>query len=137
MKKSVVILIAIIYVAAIAVVSFFGLQFKVFNQVIPVSEIVIDNKDLKESPYYPTPYATVYLDENGRAQYQIKCTVLPVEATNTNVTYAYDRQSAVASVDENGLVTFTGVGLLEIKLIPSDGSDVSAKITIVARAKSN
>jgi hypothetical protein len=137
MKKSVVILIALIYVAAIAVVSFFGLQFKVFNQVIPVSEIVIDNKDLMESPLYSTPYAIIELNDNGIAHYQIKCTVLPVEATNTDVTYAYDKQSTVASVDENGLVTFTGPGLLEVKIIPSYGSDVSAKITVLARMKKN
>ena len=132
MKKSVVILIAIIYVAAIAVVSFFGLQFKVFNQVVPVSEIVIDNKDLKTEGS-TTPYAIVKLNENGTAQYQIKCTVFPVEATDTGVKYAYDTQSTIASIDEKGLVTFTGAGYLEITIVPNDGSDVSAKLILIAR----
>ena len=132
MKKSVVILIAIIYVAAIAVVSFFGLQFKVFNQVVPVSEIVIDNKDLKTEGS-TTPYAIVKLGSNGTAQYQIKCTVFPVEATDTGVKYAYDTQSTIASIDEKGLVTFTGAGYLEITIVPNDGSDVSAKLILIAR----
>jgi hypothetical protein len=132
MKKSVVILIAIIYVAAIAVVSFFGLQFKVFNQIVPVSEIVIDNKDLKTEGSV-TPYAIVKLNENGIAHYQIKCTVLPVEATDTGVNYAYDTQSTIASIDEKGLVTFTGAGYLEITIVPNDGSDVSAKLILIAR----
>jgi hypothetical protein len=132
MKKSVVILIALIYVAAIAVVSFFGLQFKVFNQVVPVSSIVIDNKDLKYIEGNPTPTAIIHLNEDGVAHYQIKCTVLPVEATNTKVYYSYDYQSQIASVDENGLVTFTGIGILEVTIIPQDGSDVSAKIKIGA-----
>lgn len=132
MKKSVVILIALIYVAAIAVVSFFGLQFKVFNEVIPVSEIEILNKDLK---YLPdgTPYAIVSLDSEGRGQFLIEYKVTPENATDTGISFAYDTQSTIASIDDHGLVTFTGQGFIDVTLIPNDGSDVSAKIKIIAR----
>ena len=41
MKKSVVIIIALIYVASVALVSFLGLQFKVFEEVVPVESIEI------------------------------------------------------------------------------------------------
>ena len=132
MKKSVIILIALIYVAAIAVVSFFGLQFKVFNQVVPVSSIVIDNKDLKYTPEN-VPYAIIELDDNGVAHYQIKCTVLPVDATNTRINYAIDDQSTAGSVDEYGLVTFTGAGTLTVIITPADGSDFETRIILLAR----
>ncbi len=132
MKKSVVILIALIYVAAIAVVSFFGLQFKVFNQVVPVSSIVIDNKDLKYTPEN-VPYAIIELDEDGVAHYQIKCTVLPVDATNTDIRYTVEEGATAGSVDEYGLVTFTQAGTLSVIITPADGSDFSAKIIILAR----
>ena len=65
-------------------VKFDGFETKVKITVkgVPVSEIVIDNKDLKTEGF-ATPYAIVKLNENGIAHYQIKCTVLPVEATDT------------------------------------------------------
>ena len=132
MKKSVVILIALIYVSAIAVVSFFGLQFKVFNEVIPVASITITNKDLKNN-MGDTPYAIVELDANGRGQYLIEYKVEPANATNRGVSFACDEQSTIASVDERGLVTFTGPGYVKITLVPSDGSDVSAQIMLAAR----
>ena len=43
MKKSVVVLIALIYILSIALVSFFGLQYKVFEEVIPVERVEILN----------------------------------------------------------------------------------------------
>ena len=46
MKKSVIVLIAIIYVAAIGLVSFYGLKFKVFEEVVPVESIELLNTGL-------------------------------------------------------------------------------------------
>jgi hypothetical protein len=131
MNKSAVILIALIYVAAIAVVSFFGLDFKVFDEVIPVSNIEIVNNGLKYNG--DTPYAVIQLDKNGHGQFLIEYKVTPENATNTGVSFAYDTQSTIASVDERGLVTFTGSGYIVVTLIPSDGSDTSAKIQIIAK----
>ena len=48
MKKSVIILIAIIYVASIALVSFFGLKFKVFEEVVPVESVKILDENLNQ-----------------------------------------------------------------------------------------
>ena len=42
MKKSVVILIALIYVVSIALVSFFGLQFKTFNPIVYTTSMPVD-----------------------------------------------------------------------------------------------
>ena len=47
MKKSVVILIAIIYIASIALVSFFGLQLKSFDEIIYSTGIDLLNEDIK------------------------------------------------------------------------------------------
>ena len=70
MKKSVVILIAIIYVASIALVSFFGLQFKVFEEVIPVESVEILNDGLKHNDTWGN-YVTVSPDASGEWHYQI------------------------------------------------------------------
>ena len=134
MKKSVVILIAIIYVAAIALVSFFGLQFKVFEEIIPVERIEILNAGLRENESVGK-YAIVFLDENDEAKYLIECRVYPDDATDKEVSFAYDTQTKNVTVDDNGLVTFTGETSVIITISPKDGSDVSEKITIIAAKK--
>lgn len=132
MKKSVVILIAIIYIASIALVSFFGLKYKVFEEEIPVERIEILNEGLKENTMWGK-YIVISPDENGEWVYQILYRVYPDNATNNKVEFSYDEQIKVATVDEFGVVRFTGPGVIKVQLIPADGSDVSASITIIAK----
>ena len=131
MKKSVVIMIALIYVVSIALVSFFGLQFKVFEEIIPVESIEILNEGLKYSELWGN-YVVIQADENGEWRYQIKYRVHPDEATNSEVKFTYDTQNQSATIDEFGVVTFTKPGMMKVILIPADGSDTSASITIIA-----
>ena len=134
MKKSVIIMIGIIYAASIALVSFFGLKFKVFNQIIPVESVEILNEGLKENDLWGK-YKVIYPDERGEWRYQIEYRVHPDGATNNKVAFSYDTQQTAANVDETGVVHFSKPGMLKIKLIPLDGSNTSATITIIAKAK--
>ena len=131
MKKSVVILIGIIYVAAIILVSFYGLQFKVFDQIVPVEKIEILNEGLKDNDLWGK-YAVVSVDANGEAKYQIQYRVYPDNASDTKVHFSYDPNTKCATVDENGLITFNRPGVISIIITPMDGGDVSAQITVVA-----
>ena len=131
MKKSVIILIAIIYVASIAVVSFFGLKYKVFEEEIFVEEIRILNEGLKEKEKWGK-YVAIPKNENGEWRYQIQYRVLPDDATNKKVKFAYDQQSN-ATVTDDGIVTLYELGMVTVEIIPLDGSDVSTKITIIAK----
>ena len=132
MKKSVVILIAIIYIAAIAVVSFFGLQFKVFDEVVPVSSIEITNKDLKMTDE-GVPYAVISADKNGERKFLIEYRVKPDNASDLGVRFAYDQTATNVTVDERGLVTFTSPGYIKISVIATDGTNTEAQIIIVAK----
>lgn len=131
MKKSVIVLIALIYVLSIALVSFFGLQYKVFEEVIPVERVELLNEGLKDNDLWGK-YVVIQADENGEWHYQIKYRVYPDEATNNQVKFTYDTQNTAATVDEAGVVTFTSRGMIKVTLIPLDGSDASATITIIA-----
>ena len=133
MKKSVVILIAIIYIASIALVSFFGLQFKVFNEIIYSNKIEIINEDIQINPNDGKPYAMAQKGEDGVWRYQLKWRVYPDDVTNNAVTFSYDNQNNTVSIDENGVVTFTKKGVVTIEILPQDGSNVSASLTIWAR----
>ena len=128
MKKSVVILIALIFIASVVTVSFFGLKFKTFDEIIYVSEIEILNDDVLLDDE-GKPYAVVRTDENGLRQYQIKWRVHPDDATDDSVSFAYDTQNGNLTVDENGIVTFQKRGAVTVQIIANDGS-AKTSITI-------
>ena len=134
MKKSVIILIAIIYISAIAVVSFFGLQFKVFDPVVDVERIEILNEGLKPGGTSTGDYYTVIFPEaDGTYRFKIDTRVYPDDATNQKVEYVFDDNPAV-SVDETGLVTSTEKGAITVYVIATDGSNIETSITLIFAA---
>lgn len=131
MKKSVVIIIALIYVASIALVSFFGLQFKVFEEVISVERVEITNEGQKYSESLGD-YIVIYPNEKGERRVKIDYHVYPNDATNTTVDFAYEEVD-YATVDEYGVVTFTKPGVLKVRVIATDGSNAEDTILIIAK----
>lgn len=135
MKKSVVVLIAIIYVAAVALVSFFGLQHLILEETIYVQRIAILNEDVKTDPTDGSIYVVLYLDEKNEAKYQIQYRVYPDNATNQGVNFSYDKQTPNVTVDESGLVKFTGPSAITVTLNPKDGTPLGVKPQILIIAK--
>ena len=134
MKKSVVILIAIIYVASIALVSFFGLQYQNFFEIVYTEQIELLGDNIKTNDK-GEKYVVILPDEQGNYAYQIQYRVHPDNATNSKVDFIYDHEKAdksSISVDENGVVTFPKRGgTLKVKLVAKDGSGASATITLI------
>lgn len=130
MKKSVVIIIALIYIAAVALVSFFGLQHKVFDEVIGVERVEITNEGQKHSDVHGD-YIVIRPNEKGERRIKIDYHVYPDNASNTKVDFAYE-QVDYATVDEYGVVTFTSPGVLKVRIIATDGSNAEDTITIIA-----
>ena len=130
MKKSVIILIAIIYVSAIAVVSFFGLQFKVFDPVVDVERIEILNEGLKAGGASTGDYYVVIFPEaDGTYRFKIDTRVYPDDATNQTVKYEFD-DNPLVTVDETGLVTFSKKSVVTVRIIATDGSNIETSLTI-------
>ena len=133
MKKSVVILIALIYIASIAIVSFFGLQFKVFDAVVSVERIELLNSESFEESETWGKYVIIRPDPNGQYRYHIEYRVYPDNASNPKVEFTFDKSSAPnVTVDENGLVTFSSRGMVKVYIIATDGSNIQETITIIA-----
>ena len=133
MKKSVIILITLIYVLSIALVSFFGLKAKTFNEIVYTTGIELLDENIKQNAE-GEKYIVIHKDENGEYKYQLKYRVHPDNATNSDVTYSYDTELSYVSVDEDGVVTFTRGGrTATITIIAKDGSGASATLTITAR----
>ena len=133
MKKSVVIIIAVIYGLSIIFVTLFGLKHKSFNEVIYTNkiEIIEENADTLSSGL---KYISLQPDDDGNCQYQLKWVVTPDNATNKAVTFNYDKSNPNISVDENGLVTFTNIkkhGSITVTITSTDGTGVSDTIQII------
>ena len=129
MKKSVVILIAVIYVAAIALVSFFGIRSELLEETVYVSGIEIVGDGVATSAT-GAKSVRVYLDENGHGEYQLDWRVTPTNATNTKVIFNYDESKTYVTVDDKGLVKFTRPGVITVTLTPADGTVLSAPVQI-------
>ena len=133
MKKSVVILIAIIYIASIALVSFFGLQLKTFNEVVYSTSIELLNEDIGLDKN-GNNYAMAEKGEDGIWRYQLQWRVHPDNVTNDGVTFSYDNQNNTVFIDEDGVITFTQKGVVTVEILPKDSSPgVGATVKIWAR----
>ena len=132
MKKSVVILIAIIYVASIALVSFFGLQYLSFFEIVYTEDIELLDDTIKTNSA-GEKYVVISKDADGEYAYQIQYRVHPDNATEDGVIFSYDKDLDYVTIDEDGVVTFTGKGVVVVEIIAKDGSGAKATITIFAR----
>lgn len=131
MKKSVVILIAVIYIASIAVVTYFGLQHKSYHTVIPVADVEIVNEGIRYTSKNEK-YIVLRKDENGERKFQIECAVFPANADNPKLNYILAK-NAPATVDENGLVTVTSddpVVSVIVYVESTDGTRIGDSIEI-------
>jgi hypothetical protein len=136
MKKSVVIIIGVIYALSIVFVTLFGLNHNSFNEIIYVSqvEIIDDNASFREDG---SKYRMLPVNADGTCEYQLVWTVSPENVSNGNVTFNYDKSLSYVTVDEKGLVTFTGEsayggqGSVTITITAADGSGQSDSILLI------
>lgn len=129
MKKSVIILIGIIYIMAIAMVSFFGLKTQVYEEKIYISSIEILNENVKTTSNGEKYMIVNYAD----GPIIIERKIYPENATKKVVEYAYDETNQIATVDQMGVVTFEGPGALTVYIMAKDGSGVITTLKIIAK----
>ena len=132
MKKAVVILIAVIFIVAIALVNFFGVRYMSFDPVVYAQSIEILNTGLKEVQEEGETIkgAILMKDSNGERKYQILYKLSPDGVSKPGVNFNFDDQKDFVSITEDGLVTFSRPGDATITITPKDGSLCQAKIKI-------
>ena len=99
---------------------------------ISVTKIGITNEEIKTSDT-GEKYIVVRPDENEERKIQLQYSVYPENATDSGVTFVYDKQNTSVFVDEKGMVTFTEKGAVVVRVVATDGSNVSDTIRIIAR----
>lgn len=146
MKKSTLIMIAIVYIASIVLISLFGMKAVVYNEVIPVTKIeCLNETDSKTEVYYSGDMKVIKVKftEAGNAEtlkgtmVQLTYRVLPDNASNKNIKYVYTENSRVEFVKgedgrEVGLVLIKGQVVLKVKIMAMDGSKVYTEVVIWA-----
>jgi len=165
MKKTILILILIVYIASIAVVNFFGLEVKVFDGIkyvesIECATITVQNENpvtleprqqLHGNPlfifdYTPAPENAPYTTEDESIitnpnAVQINYEVFPHLADETGVNFEYDKNAA------DGVVVFHEVSrtfiflkpnkIITITIRATDGSNKSTTIQVMGRITNN
>ena len=125
MKKSVVIVIGLIYVISLFVVTLFGIKHKTFNEIVYVEQVeIIDSK--AEYLADGSKFIRLYPDENDICTYQLNWKITPENAANPDVVFIYDQKENF-SIDENGLVTYVSYGYLDIVTVTVRSVDGTKK----------
>ena len=141
MKKSVIILIAIIYVASIFVVGFFGIQIKAFDTMIYITDIECTNENVITKPDKSKEIKFDYDASKDDLENSIILTydVFPKDSTlkgTDAVELVYDREHKLIAKElwvVDGLaITFKSKGVLTFYLKSLDGSNVIEIIEIIA-----
>ena len=161
MKKTIVIILLVVYIASIAVVNFFGLEVKVFDGVTYVQQIQCNNVTVRNEnsvtlepkqmlggkplfifDFVPAPEDDPYTSEdesilNNPNAVQINYEVFPHLANETGVKFEYDIET------NEGVVVFHELSRTFVFLKPNraitvtiraiDGSNVSTQIVLMGR----
>ena len=141
MKKSVIIVIALIYIAAIALVSFLGLKPKTYNDITYVESIkVTSDREITKIKGEDTILFINEFKADGTRTVQLYCEVKPDNATNPKINYVLEKDNDYATVDENGLITILpkenedddGTHIFPVFIVSAENPTISQKIVIMA-----
>ena len=134
MKKSVIVLIGVIYIMAIAVVSFMGLKPDISYETVYVEKVECTNEDVKYDSegkkYVVIPFSE---DPEIPITYQIDWHVYPDNASTKFVKFVYNKDKTYVTVNEFGTVIFNRKGAITVYITSTDGTSKSDSITIIAK----
>ena len=132
MKKSVIVLIFLIYLASIVFINIFGMKILSYDEQIYASSIECINTDM--NLHSSGEYKWVMLNYTDGLTYTIEHRVYPENATNRKATYIYDTENPNISINKNGVCTFSNItssDVFTVTLKTSDGTNKTAIIKFV------
>jgi len=135
MKKSVIIMILIIYVASIVFIGFFGMKIASYNETLYVDHIECTNEEAVQYTgfkYVIIDYATILEGDMNTNVFQLQWKVYPEDATYRGVSFVYDENTTVGYVTNIGTVVFNKKGTITIYITSTDGQNIREIVKIVA-----
>lgn len=137
MKKSVVMLILVIYVASVAVIGVFGMKSVLYDEKIYIEKITCINKEAKDAEVTidgrTLTIQKVVIDykESEETTFWIQWRVFPEDASFRRVEFVSGNEN-VATVDGQGIVRFIKKGTVTIYINALDGSKIQGIVKITA-----
>ncbi len=148
MKKSTLIIILIIYIASIAVINFFGMTAKVYNEIINVTKVECINEtndrvevkiNSEGKKILKVKYEEPANEENlTGTMLQLAWHVYPDNATKKDVQFVFNRNNDHVKFykdekgRETGLILFTGKAMLDVKIMSTDGTKTYTTVLVWA-----
>lgn len=134
MKKSVIIIIGVIYIASIVLIGFFGMKITAYDEILYVTKIECLNQNATTSSDGTLTLMFNYDSSKSPEEnvLQIEWKVYPEDASNKRVAFVYDVDSKVGSVDKYGRVFLKKKGLLLVYIQSTDGSAVGKTLQIIS-----
>ena len=141
MKKSVILIISVIYILALVFVGT-SLKLAVYNPVVYVTDIEVLNDD-----YVEYTEETQIEDYKGYIKQkwteglkiELKCRAKPYDATNVALNYAYDPTVKFATFentsDNSLIISFTKGGEVPVTVRAADGSGIEITVNVIAQRK--
>ena len=147
MRKSVILLIAILYVVSIVVVTFFGMKISMDQFKVYMSSISLKHEDMQilddGSKYLYVKYDQELIDTQSYIEVFVDYDVGPENASNpekvqfslTNATYTDEEgnETVYAEVKANGTVIFYQKRTVYLYIKTTDGSNLEDKMMIRCR----
>ncbi len=128
MRKSALLIVAVIFLASVIVMGLFGMAFTSYKENIYAESIVILDQDGNVIP----ENKIIYVD-SGTTEYTFKVRVYPTDTTNKNVSFSLKTNYDGASISDDGVITFTEERLTSIIVTTSDGSNIKETFHILFR----
>ncbi len=141
LKKSVVLLVGLVYIISVVIVGVMGIKMRIFDEVKYVEDIVCTITSIKDAVFETEDIGNYdyfyYLPYSEEIKIGIQSQVMPVDATNTRVRYyvAEDTPETISlttSNDDNSLIVqFNEKYSLDIYVQSTDGKNLEKKINLL------
>lgn len=149
MRKSVILLIGIIFIASVVVINFFGMKMAVYNEVVQVETVKCLNENDPENNVEIDTFESKKLikvkfgepankDSLTGTMLQLEYRVYPDNASNKEVKFVYAATTPNvefyknADGKETGLILFYGLTFFTLEIISIDGRGISETVYIWA-----
>ena len=139
MKKSVILMICVVYIFAIVIVGFLGLAMKVYDENKYVKEIQCINKEYKPNPNKKENDGAedgfINISYEKGLVFNLNCIVKPDDATQKKLEYIGEDDSTIYSIEvqsdgtANIVFKTDGVAIIIVKATDTEGKKIKIKIT--------
>ena len=149
MKKSTILVVALVYIVSFLIVGLFGMSIRASEKDVYVENIKItcpeqgikinDLTDYEQEPTFENPFLYKFNTDfvEGGLTVQFKAEVLPLETTFKNVVVSYDRNQTIFTIEMVDIyyinVHFNGKGTSRFSVKSTDGKDYTVNVQLRAR----